>query len=97
MRHFILAAALGLALPLAAAAQPDPFLEAGVPAATRVWSGPDYQRAAEILTAGKVPLPKLSDPQGAALLRRVTSRDNLALLGDKSLPLTARMDDFIQI
>jgi hypothetical protein len=97
MRHFALAAALGLALPLAAAAQTDPFLEAGVPAATRLWSGPDYQRAAEILTAGKVPLPKFADPQGAALLRRATSLDNLALLGDKSLPLTARMDEFIQL
>lgn len=97
MRHFVLAAALGLALPLAAAAQTDPFLEAGVPATTRVWSGPDYQRAAEVLTAGKVPLPKFADPQGAVLLRRINSLDNLALQGDKSLPLTARMDDFIEL
>ncbi len=59
MRHFALVAALGLALPLAAAAQTDPFLEAGVPATTRVWSGPDYQRAAEVLTAGKVRSPSL--------------------------------------
>lgn len=53
-----------------AVAETNPFLEAGIPATTRTWSGPDYERTAEILTAGKVALPKVSDPRGAALLQR---------------------------
>jgi hypothetical protein len=82
---------------VAAAAETNPFLEAGIPAAARVWSGPDYERTAEILTAGKVPLPTFSDPQGATLLQRITSTDNLALQRDKSLPLSARLQDFLQV
>jgi hypothetical protein len=35
-------------LAAAAGAQTNPFLEAGVPATSRVWTGPDYTRAAEV-------------------------------------------------
>jgi hypothetical protein len=84
-------------LAVAAVAETNPFLEAGIPAATRPWAGPDYERTVEILTAGKVPLPKFSDPEGAALLRRMTSLDNLSLERDQNLPLSARMPDFLQL
>lgn len=99
MHRTLLAIAILLAtlLAVAAMAETNPFLEAGIPAATRQWSGPDYARALEILTAGKVPLPRFDDPQGAALLRRMTSTDNLSLQRDKSVPLTGRLQDFLQV
>jgi hypothetical protein len=101
MRTVLLASAILLSPHLAAAtvtdAQPDPFLAAGIPAISRVWSGPDYQRAAEILAAGKVPLPRLSDPQGAALLGRMTSLENLALERDPKLSLQSRLGDFFPL
>ncbi|HEX4961235.1 MAG TPA: hypothetical protein VF173_10390 [Thermoanaerobaculia bacterium] len=99
MHRSSLAIAILFAAPVAVAAmaETNPFLEAGIPAATRTWSGPDYERAVEVLTAGKVPLPRLADPQGAALLRRATSTDNLSLQSDKSVPLAARLQDFLQV
>lgn len=98
MRTFLIASAILLSARLAdAQAQPNPFLEAGIPAASRAWSGPDYQRAAEILAAGKVPLPRLSDPQGTALLGRMTSMENLALERDPKLSLQSRMEDFVPL
>jgi hypothetical protein len=98
MRTLLLASATLLAAHLAVAqAPPDPFLAAGIPAVSRAWSGPDYQRAAAVLAAGKVPLPRLSDPQGAALLGRMTSLENLALERDPKLSLQARLEDFIPL
>jgi hypothetical protein len=45
MRRSILALAILIAvhLAVAAVAQTNPFLEAGIPAATRTWSGLDYE------------------------------------------------------
>src|ERR1700681_1965602 len=99
MRRSVLAIAILLAahLAVAAVAETNPFLEAGIPATTRMWSGADYERTAEVLAGGKVPLPKFSDPQGAALLRRFTSTENLMLQRDKSLPLPMRLQDFQQV
>jgi hypothetical protein len=99
MHRSVLAIAILLAAPLAVAAvaETNPFLEAGIPAASRSWTGPDYERTLEILVAGKVPLPSFADPQGAALLRRMTSTDNLSLQRDKSVPLSARLLDFLQV
>ncbi|HSS75233.1 MAG TPA: hypothetical protein VLV54_00670 [Thermoanaerobaculia bacterium] len=99
MHRSVLAIAILLSahLPVAAMAETNPFLEAGIPAPTRPWTGPDYESTAEILTAGKVPLPTFSDPQGAALLQRMTSADNLSLQRDTSLPLSARMPDFLLV
>jgi hypothetical protein len=99
MHRTVLAIAILLAalLAVAAVAETNPFLEAGIPPATRTWSGPDYKRTIEVLTAGKVPLPRFADPQGAALLRRMTSTDNLSLQRDKRVPLSARLQDFLQV
>jgi hypothetical protein len=96
MHRTILAIAILLAshLAVAAVAETNPFLEAGTPAATRVWSGPDYERTLAVLIDGKVPLPRLADPQGAALLQRMTSPENLSLQRDKSLLLSVRLVDF---
>jgi hypothetical protein len=99
MHRSVLPIALLLAahLAVAAAAETNPFLEAGIPSSARSWSGPDYARTAEILTVGKVRLPTFSDLQGTALLLRMTSTDNLSLQRDKSLPLSARLPDFLQV
>lgn len=86
-----------LAVSATAMAETNPYLEAGIPAPTRKWFGPDYKQTVEVLTAGKVPLPRLSDPQGAVILRRITSTDNLSLERNESLPLTVRMQDFLQV
>lgn len=99
-RSFILAIALLLSAHFAAAAMAadsNPFLEAGIPAAGREWGGPDYVRTAEILGAGKVTLPRYSDPKGAALLQRMTSTDNFSLHRNKSIALSVRMEDFLQV
>ncbi len=98
-RSFILAIALLLSAHFTAApvAASNPFLEAGIPAASREWAGPDYVRTAEVLGAGKVALPRHSDPEGAALLQRLTSTDNFSLHRNKSIALPVRMEDFLQV
>jgi len=86
-----------LAVPLAARAQSNRFLEAGIPTADREWLGSDYERTVQIFSAGKVALPRFSDPQGTALLRRMTSTENFSFHRNKSLPLRQRMDDFLKM
>ncbi|MFL6232504.1 MAG: hypothetical protein ACJ76N_05165 [Thermoanaerobaculia bacterium] len=99
MRSALLAVlTLGLALGAPAAqAQSNRYLEAGLPAVSRDWSGPDYERAVQILSSGKIALPRFADPQGAALLRRMTSTENFALHHNKSVPLQARMEDYLKL
>jgi hypothetical protein len=88
----------GLAPALAAQnTAPNPYLEAGIPASDRVWQGSDYARTSEILSAGKVALPRLSDPVGAALLDRFTSTSNFALHRNLSLPVEARLSDYLSV
>jgi hypothetical protein len=75
----------------------NPYLEAGIPAADREWSGDDYQRAAEVLGSGKVPLPRLSDECGKRLLERITSVENFGLDRNKKISLKVRMADYLEI
>ena len=99
MRRTVLAIILLFTALLAAAAvaQTNPFLEAGVPATSRLWTGPDYTRAVEVLSAGKIPLPRFVDPQGAAILDRITSTENLSLQRNKDVALSLRLQDFLQV
>lgn len=90
----VLALSLALGSP-AARAQSNRYLEAGIPAASREWTGADYERAIQILEAGKVSLPRFADPQGADLLRRITSTDNFAFYRNKDMPLEARLKDYL--
>ena len=76
---------------------PDSYLKAGIPSVDREWSGADYTRAAQVLSAGTVALPLYSDPQGAALLRRFTSPDNLAFARNRTLPVRVRLRDNLQM
>jgi hypothetical protein len=92
----VLLLAFGLAHGLAAQnAVSNPYLEAGIPASDREWHGADYARTSEILSAGKVALPRLSDPLGAALLNRLTSTENFSLARNRSLPIEARFGDYL--
>lgn len=81
------------AVPLLATADSNGYLDAGVPATDRTWLGPDYARAATIIGSGKVDLPVLEDPAGAAVLRRFVSLENLALARNKRMPIGSRIDD----
>lgn len=93
----VLTLPLALGAPAAAQAPANRYLEAGIPAASREWNGADYARAVRILGEGKIALPRLADPQGAALLRRITSTENFAFHHSKDLPLQARMEDYLKM
>jgi hypothetical protein len=97
----VLTLCLALGAPAEARAQSKPqsnrYLEAGIPAVSRAWSGTDYERAVEILSSGKIGLPRFADPQGAALLRRMTSTENFTLQRDKKLPMQTRMEDYLKM
>ena len=59
-----------------AQAEVNRFLDAGIPAASRPWSGADYERTFKVLSSGSVPLPQWADRPGRAVLMRMTSPDN---------------------
>lgn len=73
------------------------YVEAGIPDASRAWTGGDYERAVQILSEGKIGLPRLTDPQGAALLRRITSTENFAFHHNRDLPVQSRMEDYLKM
>jgi hypothetical protein len=90
-------ALLALGAPAAAQGPSNRYVEAGIPAASRVWNGVDYERAVQILSEGKIALPRFADPQGAPLLRRITSTENFASYRNKDLPLQSRMEDYLKM
>jgi len=69
------------------------FRKAGIPSPDREWMGFDYTLAAKALASGKVPLPRLSDPEGKKLLDRITSTNNFEFSRNKSLPVQSRITD----
>ena len=73
------------------------FLEAGIPAVSREWRGPDYTLTLNILSSGKIPLPRLRDKQGTALIERITSRENFSFYRNKNLPIKSRFGDYGQL
>src|SRR4051812_25488024 len=92
----VLTLSLALGAP-AVRAQSNRYLEAGIPDASRDWSADDYERAVQVLAGGKISLPRFADPQGAALLRRITSTGNFALYHNKDAPLQKRIEDFLKM
>ncbi len=94
---FVSLAVLFASCAMAQDAPPSPYVAAGVPAPSREWSGADYARTLQVLSAGSVPLPRFADPHGAALLRRIAALDNFAFHRNKSLPLNARLTDFLTL
>lgn len=75
----------------------DAFLESGIPASSREWLGADYEIAVRILTSGKLKLPRFSDPQGSAILSRITATENFSFHRNKSLPLRSRFEDYLKL
>lgn len=75
----------------------NPFVEAGIAPPGRAWRGADYARAAELLRAGRAPLPRRSDPLGGVLFDRLTSPANFSFHRDRSVPVAVRMADLLEV
>ena len=77
----------------------DEYLEAGVPAHDRNWTGSDMQQAAEAL--GKLTkddatlLPRYQSPQSGKLFDRITAADNLDLYRNEGSPIEVRVHEAI--
>lgn len=100
MRTRLFAALLLMSAWLCAHAQPDPslkYVEAGIPAASRVWLGEAYLQAAQVFGSGKVELPRYSDPQGALVIGRIVSLENLSFQRNTALPAQTRLVDALQM
>jgi len=78
-------------------ANPSVYLKAGIPAVNREWAGSDYVRTLQVLSSGAVPLPYYSDREGAELLNRLTATENLSFHRHRSLPVGARLGDWINL
>jgi len=101
VKRYLLYFSLGLVAALLpsplAQADDNPLVDAGIPALDREWNGTDYAAAVAILKSGKVPLPSLSDKQGAALLQKLVSTQNLGFDQDKNVDINSRMPDFLKL
>jgi len=100
MRLLLVAITIFFCISLPAHAQEEKtnsFLEAGIPAASREWLGSDYALTFQILSSGKVALPRFSEKDGAALLRRITSTENFSLQKNQTIPLQVRLGDYTNL
>lgn len=73
----------------------NPFLKGGVPATDRAWTGVDYKITYELILSKKVPLPRLNDPNGYNVLKRITDVSYFEVLKNKNINLNMRMQDFL--
>jgi hypothetical protein len=87
--------ALGAILPFTALA--NRYVDAGVPAIDKTWSATDYLDAYTAIKRGSLPLPMLDEPDGAAVLRSMSSKSNLDFLRNPEIPLGTRLDGGRQI
>ena len=75
----------------------DEYLQSGVPASDRPWSGADMARAADRLTAAgqadRARLPRYGSKRSGELFARLTASRNLDLYRNRTLPLMARLPD----
>lgn len=78
-------------------ADENPFIAAGIPASDRAWIGKDYADAFEAIHKGKSALPMLEDPQGNRVFLRLINEENFGLHKNKTLPVTQRLGDFLQL
>lgn len=85
-----------LAAPAASPAQDlDTIARAEWPAVSRVWSGIDYLAAGKLLAEGRAPVPRLTDPEGAALVARLTAVENFQSFLVREVPIQARLQVFV--
>jgi len=80
-----------------AGAESNVYLEAGVPATNREWTGPDYARTSEVLASGNVVLPTYDNEAGKAVLDRLTSTENFALAKEHTIAVEARINDSVMM
>jgi len=75
----------------------DEYIEAGIPAHDRSWSGDDMTRAANILVAiaqkDASHLPRYHGEHSGKAFERLTADENLDLYRNRSLPLEQRLPD----
>jgi hypothetical protein len=78
---------------------PDAYIQAGVPALDRPWSGEDMAKAARVLTAlsGKDPgnLPRFRSERSGAVFARLTSTENLEAFRNRKVPIETRFPQAI--
>ena len=72
-------------------------IKAGVPSPDRPWYGTDYQRLAELVVSGKVPLPMLNSEDTRPIFLAMVSRRGLSFYGNRDIPLNDRMPDCIAL
>jgi len=70
----------------------NPYSSAGIPAAERPWILEDYKRALKILSQNKIPLPRLDDKYGKAILMRLTSSDLFKVFQNRNTPVNLRLN-----
>lgn len=78
-------------------ARSDIYLSAGCASTDREWRAADYATLAKLIDSKTVELPVLKHPEGAKVLRRICSQDNLAFGQNLTLPFAARIEDFMGI
>lgn len=64
-----------------------------VPSSAQIWHGKEYELAARAFANHKAALPRLADKEGAALVHRMTSPENLRRFQSKSTPAQTRLDN----
>jgi hypothetical protein len=79
------------------AAEANVFVEAGVPATDREWTGTDYKLALATLATTKLSLPHFREKDGRAVLERMTAQENFSFHRNKTLPIEARMLDHVNL
>jgi hypothetical protein len=98
IRRYLFLMILFAAMPVCAQeTKPSIFLDAGIPATSREWTGKDYARAKEILASGVTPLPYLSDKDGARLFERMTALENFSFHRNRTVPLQMRLEDYFHL
>jgi hypothetical protein len=61
----------------------------------RPWTSVDYRDLAERIVAGRVPLPTLAEPATRRAFERLVSLDNLAVVRNKSAPVSNRIPEML--
>jgi hypothetical protein len=78
-----------------AAEQSDAYTSAKLPALSREWHAADYSAVAAAIEAGTISLPTFSQESGAAILKRITATENLALVRNGKVPIGSRLQEMV--
>lgn len=69
----------------------DRYIEQGVPSSDRIWEVGDYEAFQKRLEEGRFALPRLTDPDGAKIVHRISAVENFAFAQNESIPITNRI------